>query len=71
MACPPEDGGGASAYIAALKARNLTGNGKQDPEDEVSWGLLDLDFNPQAFSPSAGTHLLRLMASAGVLGDYE
>jgi hypothetical protein len=34
-------------------------------------GLLDLDFDPQAFSPSAGTHLLRLMESAGVLGDYE
>jgi hypothetical protein len=71
MACPPEDGGGASAFIAALKARNLTGNGKQDPKDEVSLGLLDPDFGPQAFSPSAGTHLLRLMESAGVLGDYE
>jgi hypothetical protein len=71
MACPPEDGGGTSAYNAALRARNLTGNGKQDAKDEVSLGLLDADFDPQAFSPSAGTHLLRLMESAGVLGDYE
>jgi hypothetical protein len=71
MACPPEDGGGASAYVAVLKARNLTGNGKQRPEEEAASGLSDPDFDPHAFSPSAATHVLRLMASAGVLGDYE
>jgi hypothetical protein len=70
MACPPEDGGGASPYVAALKARNLTGNGKQHPKDEASSGLLNPDFDPQAFSPSTATHVLRLMASAGALGDY-
>jgi hypothetical protein len=71
MACPPEDGGGASAYVAALKAHNLSGNGKQHPKEEVVRGPLDPDFDPQAFSPSAATHVLRLMASAGALGDYE
>jgi hypothetical protein len=69
MACPPEDGGGASAYVAALKARSLAGNGKQHPEEEVASGVLDPDFDPQEFSHSAATRVLRLMASAGALGD--
>jgi hypothetical protein len=71
MGCPPEDGGGTSAYVAAVKARDAVGSGKHRPHEEATGGLLDPDFDPDAFSTSAATHVLRLMGAVGALGDYE
>lgn len=70
LACPPEDGGGTAAYTAALKRRTMIGNGKPNPEEPAMSGVLGADFDPQAFSPSTATHILRLLSSAGVLGEY-
>lgn len=70
MACPPEDSGGAAAYTAVVRKRQQTGNGKHHPEARAASGALDNDFDPETFSPSIATHTLRLLASAGVLGEY-
>jgi Plasmid pRiA4b ORF-3-like protein len=70
MACPPEDSGGAATYTAAVEHRDAGGNGKHPPDREAAEAVLDDDFDPRAFSPASATHVLRLMAAAGVFGEY-